>query len=111
MANPAAIHKKIRQDLALLMDVACMKLDAISARGTKRDFIDLYMILQERGVSLPDLLRAFSKKYASMHYNLMHVKKSLVYFSDAERDPMPRMIKPLPWRTVKNFFISEGKKV
>lgn len=93
------------------IDIACMKLDAVSSRGAKRDFIDLYTIIRKTHTPLPRLLRAFARKYASLRYNLMHVKKSLVYFADAEKDPMPKLLVPLNWKVVKAFFISEARKL
>ena len=32
--------------IASLKDIACMKLSAIASRGTKKDFIDIYFLLQ-----------------------------------------------------------------
>lgn len=97
--------------VASLTDIGCMKIDAISSRGTKRDFIDVYAIMREGKIKLADLLDAFAKKYGSLNYNLTHIQKSLVYFDDAENDPMPNMLAPLDWKTVKEYFISEIKKI
>lgn len=112
---PYPLLEKVRQisgaAVASPLDIACMKLDAISSRGTKRDFIDLYVVIQESGRTLQEFLGAFTKKYASLEYNLLHVKKSLVYFDDAERDPMPTMTAPIAWDAVKKFFIEEIKKL
>lgn len=94
--------------LASLADIACMKLDALASRGARRDFIDLYFVLHEPGFSLAKILELFAEKYASLDYNLLHIKKGLVYFADAENDSVPRMIKPAVWREVKDFFIAEA---
>ena len=95
--------------VASIPDIACMKIDAISTRGAKRDFIDLFFIAQN--LPLGQLFKQFEKKYASLHYNLMHVKKSLVYFDDAESDLMPEMLRPAEWSKVKFFFQEEIKKL
>lgn len=97
--------------IASVADIACMKLDTIASRGTKRDFIDLYVIATSTDLALPKLFKLFSKKYRSLNYNTAHIKKSLVYFQDAEDDPMPRMIIPLDWKLVKKFFVEEVKKL
>ena len=47
--------------LADYQDIACMKLDAISSCGSKKDFIDLYFIMQN--LPFPQLLKLFNKKY------------------------------------------------
>ena len=96
--------------IADIHDIACMKIDAVSARGARRDFIDLYFILTTI-TPFSKILPLFEKKYASLTYNLMHVKKSLVYFSDAEEEPMPNMLKPVQWEKVKLFFEHEVKRL
>ena len=87
-------------------DIGCMKIDAISSRGTKRDFIDLFFICK---LVLPPvkLLNLFKKKYSIVNFNMIHILKSLVYFEDAEKDPLPKMIKAVSWDEVKGFFIKE----
>jgi predicted nucleotidyltransferase component of viral defense system len=80
-------------------DIAAMKLDAISSRGTKKDFIDLYFLL--RKYSLEDLLKIFEKKYSDIKYNKVHLLKSLAFFEDAEDEPMPIMIEDIDWNEMK----------
>ena len=92
--------------VADIKDIGCMKIAAISSRGTKKDFIDLFFICQN-GILLKVLLKLFRKKYKSVDYNMMHILKSLVYFEDAQKDPMPRMTIPVSWARVKNFFKKE----
>lgn len=96
--------------LADLRDIAPMKLDAISSRGTKRDFIDLYFISLE-GINLETVFDLFQKKYAMVSYNLFHLIKSLSYFEDAEKDEMPRMLKPVSWEAIKKFFSEEARRL
>lgn len=96
--------------LADLRDIAPMKLDAISSRGTKRDFIDLYFISLE-GINLETVFDLFQKKYAKVSYNLFHLIKSLSYFEDAEKDEMPRMLKPVSWEAIKKFFSEEARRL
>lgn len=89
-----------------LQDLACMKLEAIASRGKKRDFIDVHALTQ-RGNSLQQMVSWFEKKYQGLQYNLAHLIKSLVYFQDAENDPMPVMLQPADWSQVKGFFQRE----
>lgn len=86
-------------------DIACMKLEAIASRGTRRDFVDLYMAAQAYG--LRSILDWFATKYASVHYSRTHLLKSLTYFKDAEPDPQPDLLIPLDWATVTQFLLSE----
>jgi hypothetical protein len=83
-------------------DIACMKLSALAGRGTRRDFVDVYVALQH--IQLAELLTLFQRKYAGVNYSLLHLFKSLTYFGEAERDPMPDMLIPLAWEDVTAFF-------
>jgi hypothetical protein len=97
--------------ISSLLDVLCTKLDTISSRGSKKDFIDLYFALKIKKFTLKQIIKAFKKKYRGIDYNLLHILKSLVYFESADREVMPKMIKPIKWRGVKKFFINEVHKL
>jgi hypothetical protein len=86
-------------------DIACMKVSAIASRGTKRDFVDLYLCAQRYGLS--EILGLFDRKYAQAHYSKIHILKSLTFFADAEKDPLPHMLVMLDWEKVKQFFLME----
>jgi hypothetical protein len=90
-------------------DIACMKLSAIASRGTKRDFIDLYMTSKQYGVA--QVLEWFRRKYADVNPSPTHLLKSLTWFEDAEKDPMPDLLGPLTWEAVKKFFRSEAPRL
>jgi hypothetical protein len=90
-------------------DIACMKITAIASRGTKRDFIDLYVASQQFG--LEHLLGCFARKYARTGYNRMHILKSFTFFEDAEKDPMPHMLVAVDWEDVKRFFEQHASKL
>lgn len=84
--------------LASLNDIAAMKVSAIVNRGTKKDFIDLYTLLQS--FTLDDILDMYSRKYSDG--SLFIVMKSLTYFDDAETDPMPDVLSDITWESVKD---------
>lgn len=86
-------------------DIACMKISAIASRGTRRDFVDLFVAAQRYG--LPALIELFHRKYAAVSFNRLHVLKSLTYFHDAELEPMPQMLVPTTWQEVRRFFEKE----
>lgn len=94
--------------VADVADIACMKIDAISSRGTKRDFIDLYFICR-KFKPIEGLLELYSKKYRKVKFNKLHLVKSLVYFDEAEGDIMPEMIEKVDWEEVKKFFLEKVK--
>ena len=84
--------------LASIMDIAAMKIYAIIGRGTKKDFIDMFFLLQR--FSLEDILDFYVKKYPDG--SLFMALKSLSYFDDAEGDPMPKMLEQVSWEQVKD---------
>jgi hypothetical protein len=96
--------------IASLSDLGCIKIDTISSRGKKRDFIDLYFICQEKK-GLLELWKLFEKKYKGIDYSKIHIFRSLVYFEDAEKDKMPKMLKSVKWNQVKKFFEEEILKI
>jgi len=96
--------------VASLEDIAAMKLDAISRRGTRRDFIDLYFIARS-GLAVSEALQWYQRKYAGLNLNLVHLVKSLTYFTDAEAEPMPQMLVELSWDEVKRFFERQARSL
>ena len=92
--------------LAPPKDIAAMKIMAVSQRGKKRDFFDLYWLAQN-GISLETALLGALKQYGERHHSLPHFLKSLVYFTDAEDDAMPEIFFQADWKTVKKFFETE----
>ena len=95
--------------IADFRDIACMKLDTISSRGSKKDFADLYFLLKK--IPLEDFLKLFNKKYKGIEYNKLHLLKSLVYFKDAEEEPMPKMIKKIGWKEIKENISKKVKNI
>lgn len=106
----AKAEKFLNINVASIKDIAPMKVAAISDRGTKRDFIDLYFILAvEKFFNLKEVLEFYDKKFKVLHQNKIHILKSLTYFNDAEGDAMPDMLKRVSWKEVKAFFEREVK--
>lgn len=96
-------------NLASPIDIGCMKIDAISDRGLKKDFIDLFFILKE--YKLSELLDYFEKKYKNNDYSSLHILKSLVYFDKADANPSPIMLRSVDWRVVKKEIEKEVFKL
>jgi hypothetical protein len=78
-------------------DIGAMKLNAISGRGSIKDFIDLFYLLKE--FSLKELFNFYKLKYSEGSEFL--VLKSLTYFEDAEQDEMPKMTSKDSWEIMK----------
>jgi len=89
-------------------DIAAMKIIAISDRGTKRDFIDIYFLMRE--FPLEDIFRFVKQKYPG--FNNYIALRGLTYFSEAEKKQQRRLylISPVSWPKIKKFLIEEIRK-
>jgi len=83
--------------LADIKDIAAMKLAAITNRGTKKDFIDIFFLLQQ--FTVKQMIKMYEQKYTDG--SIFNVLRSLTYFEDAEKDIMPEMYIPVDWTQVK----------
>lgn len=99
-------HASIR--LAGIRDIAAMKLEAIAGRGSKKDFVDMYFLLNH--FSLEQIFSFHGRKYGVGLSNQYHHLKSLVYFDDADEEAMPLMTSPLNWDKVKARIRSSAGK-
>lgn len=98
-------------NIANLKDIAAMKIDAVSSRGTKRDFIDLYFLLK-KFESIDNLLIFYDQKYQKLDANRFHIIKSLEYFADADKDQDPKMlVSDYSWEEVKKILQEEVRKL
>lgn len=86
-----------------LKDIAAMKLAAITGRGSKKDFIDIFFLLNR--FTLEEMIGFYNEKYFDgSEYMLI---KSLTYFDDAEEDISPEMIQETKWKEVKDRISQE----
>ena len=93
--------------MASLKEIAAMKIGAIASRGKKRDFVDLYCLLNH--YTLVEMLEAFQNKYQGATPEL--AIRSLFYFEDAENDQDPKCFFDYNWKTVKEKIKSEAAKL
>ena len=99
--RPLRIEGKIR--LLTPEDIAPMKLDTVAGRGKKKDFYDLYFLLER--FSLQEMLAFHLEKF---HLSTtFHIVKSLTYFEDAEEDDPPVLItQKVTWAQVKKRMLT-----
>lgn len=91
-------------------DIAVMKIIAISQRGRKRDFVDLYWHIKNRE-PLADILLRLPAQYPAVAHDYHHILKSLLYFEDAEEDPMPKLYFQASWKEIKKYFQREVPRI
>ena len=91
-------------------DIAVMKIVAISQRGRKRDFVDLYWLCKNQE-PLEKIFLRLPDQYPNISHDFHHVIKSLTYFDDADHDPMPKLFFDADWNSIKRFFRKEAVAV
>lgn len=92
------------------LDIAVMKIIAISQRGRKRDFFDLYWCAKNIE-PLEKLIKRLKTQYPLVAHDYHHILKSLCYFNDAESDPSPEISFKAEWKEVKKFFREDVKNI
>ena len=93
--------------LSSVIDIACTKLQTVGMRGSRKDFIDIFFLLKE--MTLETILTYTKEKYLESDYSETHILKSLVYFDDAEVQPMPRMHQDVSWEQIKQVITTAVK--
>jgi hypothetical protein len=88
--------------LASIEDIGLMKMDAILARASRKDFHDLYEICQR--IPLKELLTYAPEKYPHIRDFESQVARRLVYFERAEVEESLPLIEPISWQQVKDYF-------
>jgi predicted nucleotidyltransferase component of viral defense system len=79
-------------------DISAMKIQAILGRGKKKDFWDLYELLQH--YPLRQLIDWHQQKYPSQMLAIS-IPHAITYFVDAEESETPVSFKNQTWEGVK----------
>jgi hypothetical protein len=87
-------------------DIAAMKINAITGRGSKKDFIDLHLLL--KNFSLSEILSFYERKYN--YASIFLALKSLHYFDDADLQKDPKIHSNLTWNKIKSDLQKELKE-
>jgi hypothetical protein len=87
--------------------ILATKLHAILDRGTRRDFFDLYVTLQDRQLGIAACLRAIRAVYQQDVDDSL-LLRALTYFDDAEREALLPGEGPRDWERVKRFFVARA---
>ena len=109
--------KNIPVPVASQLDLSLMKLIAINQRGSCKDFIDLKFLIERNNYTFKWLTERLTKKYNIGNEMSLQLKKSLVYFDDAEKDLNINMysvkkgifeiLKKKEWQAIKRFFVNK----
>jgi hypothetical protein len=88
-------------DIASPRDLGAMKLLAIAQRGSRKDFVDIYELLQNGSV-FRQMLEDFREKFKADPISAL---RGLTYFDDAETEPMPEMMLERDWPSLRSWIL------
>ena len=93
----------IERNLRLVQkkDIAAMKVNAIAGRGSIKDFIDVYFLLNE--FSINEMIGFYLQKYPDGSEFM--VRKSLTYFEDADNEEAPILFHDISWSEIKKTIL------
>jgi len=90
--------------IASAEDIAAMKILAISQRGKRRDFIDMYYLISMFG--LGPILEMTERKFPE--FDIYNGLRGLIFFSDADEDREVKRVKVFgrgpSWKKIKKFI-------
>jgi len=95
--------------VASAADLGLMKLGAIISRGSRRDFVDLYLLC--RRLPLATLLDLAEDKFGHVRDFPLQALKGLADLSEIEGEPMPRLAAPLDWNEVEAWLRGEVREM
>jgi hypothetical protein len=95
--------------VASAVDLGLMKLGAIISRGTRRDFVDLYLLCRQ--LPLKTLLDLAEDKFGHVRDFPLQALKGLADLSQTEGEPMPRLAVPLEWSEVETWLKTEVREM
>lgn len=84
-------------------EIIALKLNAIAGRGAKKDFWDLYELLNQ--YTFDQMISFYQKRYPNN--SSMMVYKSVTYFAEADLQPDPYCFKNLKWEKIKKEIIKK----
>ena len=83
--------------IASIEEIIALKLNAIAGRGAKKDFWDLYELLNH--YSFEQMIGFYKKRYPNNA--LIMIAKSITYFGNADLQPDPYCFKNSEWNDIK----------
>jgi hypothetical protein len=95
--------------VASAADLGLMKLGAIISRGTRRDFLDLYLLC--RDLPLADLLDRCEDKFGHVRDFRLQALKGLADLSQIEGEPLPRLSVSVEWDEVETWLRTQVREL
>ncbi len=87
------------------IDLGLMKIGAVISRGTRRDFVDLYLLCRQ--IPLTELLEISLDKFGHVGDFPLQALKGLADLSQIDGEPLPELSQPIDWATVEEWARNE----
>ncbi len=91
------------------VDLALMKLGAVISRGTRRDFVDLYLLCRE--LPLAEVLERSHEKFGHVEDFPLQAFKGLADLSQIDGEPMPKLNRQLGWQEIESWLRGEVRQL
>ncbi|MCH9650896.1 MAG: hypothetical protein K0U98_21920 [Deltaproteobacteria bacterium] len=95
--------------IASVVDLGLMKIAAIISRGTRRDFVDLFLLCKL--VPLEVLLERSTEKFGHVRDFPLQALKGLADLSLVDGEPMPQLRKDITWQEVEEWLTGEVRRI
>ena len=109
------INNHMECPIASFLDIIAMKIIAIVQRGSAKDFIDLFFLLEKMKLQFHEIVGLVKKKYGVEDRYEYQIKTAITYFDDADQEVSDiylidkkdnlEMISEKNWNDIKYFFI------
>jgi hypothetical protein len=107
LVAPPAEHRGV--EVASAADLGLMKLGAIISRGSRRDFVDLFLL--SRQLPLAELLAVAADKFGHVGDFPLQALKGLADLSEVAGEPMPQLAEPLAWDDVEAWATASVREL
>lgn len=96
-------------EIASPLDLGLMKIAAIISRGTRRDFVDLFLLCRQ--LPLEELLARSGEKFGHVRDFPLQALKALADLSLVEGEPMPQLDLELEWAEIEEWLATEVSRL
>jgi hypothetical protein len=103
----AALVPFVEERRLTITGLLATKMHAILDRGLRRDFFDLYVVMQTQRLGISECLSAVREVYGPKVKDGL-LLRALTYFDDAEREATLPGEGARDWKMVKDFFLTRA---
>lgn len=91
-------------------EIAAMKAYTIGRRASYKDYVDLYFILSEKQIFLPEIIKISRKKFKEQFDPRLFLEQ-LIYLEDVNEEPIKFLKEKVGKKGLEDFFQNEIKGI